>query len=101
MNRFLEIPRHHRRVQLGAREAGKTDNIRELLQRSVKAPFARLMRPKSRKRQELRLRSFLALKNISFDINQGDVIGINRAQCAGKRPYSKFCRGLPVLRAVM
>lgn len=90
MKPILEIRSVSKQYELGEHRAIKTDNLREVLQRWSTAPLAALTGKRARRPPKADLNSFWALKDISFDVNQGDVIGIIGKNGAGKSTLLKI-----------
>jgi lipopolysaccharide transport system ATP-binding protein len=71
---------------IGQREKGN-ETFREMLTSSLAAPFHRLQKIRGKVAQEER---FWALKEVNFEVNQGDVVGIIGRNGAGKSTLLKI-----------
>src|SRR5205814_2299882 len=90
MKPILEIRELSKQYHLGARSGPKMDNLRELLQRGISAPLAALMGKSGENNGPAQLQTFWALKDVSFDVHQGDVLGVIGRNGAGKSTLLKI-----------
>jgi lipopolysaccharide transport system ATP-binding protein len=89
MKPILEIQRVSKQYRLGGSRTRMAENFRELLERGVSAPFRALTGRKGNT-PKVELYTFWALKDVTFNVNQGDVIGIIGRNGAGKSTMLKI-----------
>ena len=90
MKPILEIQSVSKQYKIGGKRIRGTENFRELIERAAGAPFRAFTRRQNGGVAKEELYTFWALKDVSFDVKQGDVLGIIGRNGAGKSTMLKI-----------
>lgn len=90
MNPILEIRHLSKQYKLGVHRGPKTDNLRELLQRQFASSLDALRGKNAGENANSGTQAFWALKDVCFDVNHGEVVGIIGRNGAGKSTLLKI-----------
>src|SRR5258708_4694682 len=90
MKPILEIRDVSKEYKLGGKRIQRTDNFREIVQRVISTPLRALIGRNHGEVAKEELYAFWALKDVSVNVSQGDVIGIIGRNGAGKTTLLKI-----------